>query len=904
MKHRMILLMLGTALALTAAFGGGEAEALFQSPWPTPTMTDTPTAIPTATAPPTLTPRPTLGPPQLLPAAVCGQAGAVVTVEGVNFSPNALVSLTWSGMPLGSDPAPLQADPAGRLVFTLVVPNDYAGPHLVHVSDGAHQAQFTFTLGEQCAPPPPTATATPSAVPTPTRTPTLTATPPAELPRLRCQPEAAVPDTVIYLYGENFHPGGFFYQLRWDGVIIPWAPNGLTVGDDGKFMLWFSAPSDTYEVHTLVADDGRGGLAECYVDLLPRDPTPTWTPTATLTPTPSPTWTPGPPPRITVTPTLEPSPFDFCAEANAVFSRDPVVDTRIDAGLVLTNTSTAWPEGRLQLAIWQYYQLQAADTGVRFSLPALATGQALTLRQPFQASHSAGPVWFQLRLVDQSTGLESVCGSSPWFVLYAQDDEPYPPPLLEPPDNVWLNSRDLHLTWRPAETPPGAGPVDGYELHLLDLDGVSLLEQVVGPEVTGWPLSLAADTGERRLAWRARAHNAGGWGRWATPFYFGLDTTAPTVNLSLAGTPGDNGWWLSPVTARLGGADPLPGSGLSATYLQVGESRWQQVIPDGANPVDREGSYWLRAYGRDKALNRSPVVVEPLSIDLLPPYRIEAVFDRAATSSGWYTAPLTITLTAADDISGVAGRLARLDGGVWQPDGVLVDAEGVHQVDFKARDLAGHETDLRQTTAKVDLTPPAGAIALNGSLCQLCPPLTVTISGGDAASGLAHWALLLHLPTAWLGDKITGLAAPLAQGETVLASGSDGSRDISLKGGDLPAGPLTLHLAVQDAAGWVTAQDLPVHNAPYTAGPTPTPWLMATATAWPTPTPGVMPYVTITPTPGTPGNGGGGGDDSGSGAGESSPGRDDDSLGAPGQPLGYPVGGTLVPAILPVTGEE
>lgn len=229
---------------------------------------------------------------------------------------------------------------------------------------------------------------------------------------------------------------------------------------------------------------------------------------------------------------------------------------------------------------------------------------------------------------------------------------------------------------------------------------------------------------------------------------------------------------------------------------------------------------------------------------------------------------------------------------------MLVDAEGIHQVDFKARDLAGHETDLHQTTAKVDLTPPTEAIALNGSLCQLCPPLTVTVSGGDAASGLAHWALLLRLPTAWLGDKITGLAAPLTQGETVLASGSDGSRDISLQGDDLPVGPLTLRLAVQDAAGWVATQDLPVHNAPYTAGPTPTPWLMATA--WPTPTPGVMPYVTITPTPGTPGNGGGDDDDSSSGNNESSPGRDDNSPGAPGQPLGYPVGGTLVPAILPV----
>ncbi|MCL4298431.1 MAG: hypothetical protein KJ077_22030 [Anaerolineae bacterium] len=906
MKQRTIFLILSAALALAAAYGGGEAEALFQSPLPTPTMiyTPTPSATPTATHTPTLTPSPTVGPPLLLPAATCGQIGAVVTVEAVNFSPNALASLTWSGLPLGTDPSPLQADPVGRLRFTFVVPNDYAGPHLVRVADGLRLAQFTFSLGEDCAPPPPTEMATPAASPTPTWTPTATATPPAELPRLRCEPEAAVPDTVIYVYGENFHPGGLFHQLRWDGVAIPWAPNGLTVGDDGKFMLWFATPSDTYELHTLVADDGRGSTAECYLDLLPRDPTPTWTPTASLTPTPTATWTPGPPPRITVTPTLEPSPFDFCVEADAVFSRNPLVDTLIDAGLVLTNTYTAWPENRLQLAIWQYDQLQAADTGVRFSLPGLPAGQALTLRQQFQVTRSAGPAWFQLRLVDQTTGQESICGSSPWFVLYVQDDEPYPPPLLEPADNIWLNRRDLTLAWLPAEIPPGAGPVDGYELHLLDRDGVSLLEQVIGPEVSGWSYPLAADYGERQLAWRVRAHNAAGWGRWATAFYFGVDTTAPAVNLSLAGTPGDDGWWLSPVTVRLGGADPFPGSGLAATYLQMGESRWQQVIPGGANSVDREGIYRLRVYGRDQALNRSPVVVEPVRIDLSPPYRVEAVFDRVATSSGWYTAPLTISLAAADEVSGVAERLARLDGGAWQPDGVTVGGEGIHPVEFKARDAAGHETGTRQTTAKLDLTPPAGAIALNGALCQVCPPITVSVAGGDAASGLAHWALRLELPVAWLGDKMAGLAAPLTPGDTVLASGSDGSRDILLKGGDLPVGPLTLRLAVQDTAGWVTAQELQVDNALYTAGPTPTPWLMATATPWPTPTPGVMPYVTITPTPGTPGSSvGGGGDDDGSGNGGSSSGSDDNSLDAPGRPLGYPVGGTVVPAILPVTGE-
>jgi len=904
-RYWPLLLVVGITMAMMFGLGDVSAlEAMFQSPLPTPTSTatHTPTWTPTPTITPVSEATPTVGPPLLAPAALCGRVGDVVTVDGANFVASALVNITWSGMALGTTPSPVQADPAGRFRFTFVVPNDYAGPHLVRASDGLRVAQFTFSLGQDCLPPTPTETSTPVPSPTPTEIATPTTTPPAEEPRLRCEPDASVPEQVIYVYGENFHPGGHFYQLRWDGVVIPWAPDGLTVGDDGKFTLWFAAPSDSYEIHTLVADDGKGGLAECYIDLMPRDPTPTWTPTPTLTPTPTATWTPGPPPRITVTPTLEPSPFEYCMEADAVFTRDPLVDTRVDAGIVLTNTNTTWEDNRVQVAIWQYYRLQASDTGVRFSLPSLTGGESLTLRQQFQTTQYAGPVWFQVRLLNTLTGQASVCTSpctSPWFVLYAQDDEPYAPPLIKPPDNVWLDSRELDMDWLAAGIPDGAGPVDSYEVHLMDLGSGDLLYQQTGADMTQWSHQLYADYGARQLAWRARAHNSGGWGRWATAFYFGVDTIRPVVDIALAGTAGTNDWWVSPLTVRVGGSDPAPGSGLKATYLQIGDGRWEQVIPGGASETDLEGEFKLRAYGRDWALNRSLMVVEPVKVDLLAPHYLDAVFAYDATSSGWYTAPVTISVTAEDAVSGVAQRLVRVDGGGWQADEVTVTTEGIHDIEFMARDVAGNETQIRQTTAKLDLTPPSGAIALNGALCQTCDPMIASVASGDGASGLGHWTLSMALPQASLASR-AGLASPLRQGETVLASGSDPSEEITLDGGELPVGDLVLRLAVQDVAGWVSTQAVTVTNAGVPSGPTPTPWLMATATPWPTTTPGALAYATITPTPGSSGGGGGDDDDDDDGGG----GGGGDGSGGGGGSAGYPVGGTVVPAILPVTGSE
>lgn len=830
--------------------------------------------------------------PQLYPSAVCGQVGNIVAVEGKDFTPNVLVTITWTGMPLGTDPAPVQVDPGGSLVFQFIIPNDYGGPHPVRVSDGQSAGEFIFDLGIDC-PPPATATPVePTATATITPTP-LPPTPVSEVPRLFCEPEGVLPDSPIQVYGENFQPGSPLYQLRWDGVVVPGSPANLTVGDDGKFALVVVAPSDSYDMHTLVADDGRGGSAPCYVNLVPPNPTPTSTPTPTLTPTATPTWTPGPPPGVTVTVTATPGPQDICAAMDAAFTRYPLVNSQIDAGITVTNLNTPWPADQVQLRIWQNYNRFEWDTGIFQTLPAMAVGEMLPLHLAFSSPQS-GPTWFQLRLHEVQSGRELPCASA-WFPLQIINAQPYPPALASPPDNVWLNSRQVTLDWLSAEVPDRAGPVEQVEVQLVDLGSGQLLHQAVSAGVTDLAYTLPDDYGARQLAWRSRAYNPAGWSLWSTALYFGVDTVRPTVDISLAGEQGDHGWWRSPLTVRVGGSDAAPGSGLQATFLQVGETRWQQVIPGGAATVTTEGIFDLRAYGRDGATNHSQVVMQPVKLDLHPPDLVEPRFSEEPTSSGWYTRPLTISVEAEDRVSGIVARSIRLDGGPWQTDEVRVETNGSHTLEFTAKDTAGHESEIYQTTAKLDTALPAGAMALNGSLCQTCSPATASVSVGDENSGLAYWALSIILPT-------QTPQAVAQQANPILASGSDPTREVAINGATLPAGPLTLRLAVQDRAGWVTTEEIRVNNAPYTPGPTPTPWLMATATPWPAPTGQASNPGWVTPTPKDDSGDDGGNDNDSSGGSGNGGGSGDDGRSAIGA-AGYPVGErVVVPAILPVTG--
>jgi len=140
-----------------------------------------------------------------------------------------------------------------------------------------------------------------------------------------------------------------------------------------------------------------------------------------------------------------------------------------------------------------------------------------------------------------------------------------------------------------------------------------------------------------------------------------VDTQSPTINGSLSGAGGDNGWYVSNVTLSASAADPTPGSGLSSfTYSLDGgvvlAFPGSLTLTDGTHTVDLQAT---DGAGHIVTLTRSA------SVDTVAP---SSVFTYAPPASGWVRGSLTLTGTSSDVTSGLAQVELSTDGGsTWQP---------------------------------------------------------------------------------------------------------------------------------------------------------------------------------------------------------------------------------------------
>ncbi|MFH2103331.1 MAG: hypothetical protein ABIJ39_08260, partial [Chloroflexota bacterium] len=143
--------------------------------------------------------------------------------------------------------------------------------------------------------------------------------------------------------------------------------------------------------------------------------------------------------------------------------------------------------------------------------------------------------------------------------------------------------------------------------------------------------------------------------------------------------------------------------------------------------------------------------------------------------NGWFVSAVTVTAAASDATSGVVSlqwsRLRRpqyaLNGGAWTGyTGALTLGNGVHSLQLRAMDAAGHIATAGET-AKVDTLSPALGLTGGGSFCPGCGgSLTVNYSVSDGGSGVAGWQL--------------------TSGGVTLASGSGpASASLGLEGRDL-----------------------------------------------------------------------------------------------------------------------
>src|SRR4051812_47534115 len=166
------------------------------------------------------------------------------------------------------------------------------------------------------------------------------------------------------------------------------------------------------------------------------------------------------------------------------------------------------------------------------------------------------------------------------------------------------------------------------------------------------------------------------------------DTTAPTLSGAPTTAPNGAGWYSDDVTVHWTAADPesgipTPPSNTTITGEGLGLTS-TQTVKNGA--------------GLSTTAISSPAV----KIDRTAP-----TTGISGTSNNWVNQNVTVSLSATDNLSGVAKTQYTVDGGVIQTGtSITLSTEGDHTVTYFSTDGAGNVEAVRTAHVKVDKTAP------------------------------------------------------------------------------------------------------------------------------------------------------------------------------------------------------
>lgn len=207
-----------------------------------------------------------------------------------------------------------------------------------------------------------------------------------------------------------------------------------------------------------------------------------------------------------------------------------------------------------------------------------------------------------------------------------------------------------------------------------------------------------------------------------------VDLTRPTISAAATTRPNADGWYAADVTVHFECADDLSGVASCPEELVLRQ--------EGAN--QRGGGQAVDAAG-----NVARAGIGGVKIDKTPP-TVTARRAPAANAAGWVNANVVVSFSCADALSGVAAC----------PEPVTVGTEGAdQQVTGAAADRAGNKGTATLGGINVDRTPPVTTVALDGkqgAAGWFVGPVTATLVGADALSGVAETTYSLDGGASWL----------------------------------------------------------------------------------------------------------------------------------------------------------
>ncbi len=258
-------------------------------------------------------------------------------------------------------------------------------------------------------------------------------------------------------------------------------------------------------------------------------------------------------------------------------------------------------------------------------------------------------------------------------------------------DGTVFNTASVTITWSALDI------VSGLDRIETSLDGSPFAVQLPGAmsqQLSGLSEGLHSIT--------IRAVDAAGLST-EKSIGFTVDSLPPTTDSAVAGTSGQNGWFVSPAVVTLSAIDAT--TGVKSTYYRFNGGLWQSYMAGIDVAGDRTNI--IEYYSTDNAGNTESVNRITIGIDTVGPASTISL-DSTMGQNDWHVSAATYTIAAADATSGVSRTVYRIGGGSWTNyvGPFAITADGTHFIDYYSQDVAGHIETTQSTSIKMDCAAP------------------------------------------------------------------------------------------------------------------------------------------------------------------------------------------------------
>ncbi|GEM_PF-5335350 len=242
-----------------------------------------------------------------------------------------------------------------------------------------------------------------------------------------------------------------------------------------------------------------------------------------------------------------------------------------------------------------------------------------------------------------------------------------------------------------------------------------------------------------------------------------VDSTPPTLQTNVSGTV-INTWYNPNATIYVNATDNL--SGVDHVEVRIDGGSWTTytspvvLYTTGIHQVE------MRAFDMPGNVEYANLTVK---VDNTPPSTTPLI-NGTAGQNGWYTANVTITLTASDgsNTSGVAETYYTVDGGGWYlyTAQFKISGDGVHTVEFYSTDNANNTETSHTLTIMIDTTPPTASFSITGNMSNGWYNTSVNITA-TVEEPTSTPASLYYAVDGSLWQKYTGPIVITADGEHI-----------------------------------------------------------------------------------------------------------------------------------------